>query len=155
MFVSAKVDRNETVDTHINKLLEKNIVFIDLYDSAANNTVLECIIRNTPLIVNRTPGVVEYLGEDYPLYFDNLDEVDGLLELEKLSVETRPVLTGNFVAQPAMQRIGEELPNPKEFVTANLISETTFLVSCHHELTNDQIDYLCESLKSVALKHKD
>ena len=78
-----------------------------------------------------------------------------ILELEKLSVETRPVLTGNFVAQPAMQRIGEELPNPKEFVTANLISETTFLVSCHHELTNDQIDYLCESLKSVALKHKD
>ena len=66
------------------ELLEKNIAFIDLYDSAANNTVLECIVRNTPLIVNRTPGVVEYLGEDYPLYFDNLEEVDSLLDLEKL-----------------------------------------------------------------------
>jgi hypothetical protein len=66
------------------KLLEKNIVFIDLYDSAANNVVLECIIRNTPLIVNRTPGVVEYLGEDYPLYFNSLVEVDGLLNLDNL-----------------------------------------------------------------------
>jgi len=66
------------------ELLEKNIAFIDLYDSAANNTVLECIVRNTPLIVNRTQGVVEYLGEDYPLYFNNLDEVDSLLDLEKL-----------------------------------------------------------------------
>jgi lipopolysaccharide biosynthesis glycosyltransferase len=65
-------------------LLEKNIVFIDLYDSAANNTVLECIIRNTPIIVNRTPGVVEYLGSEYPLYFNTLDEVSGLLKLKKL-----------------------------------------------------------------------
>jgi hypothetical protein len=65
-------------------LLEKNIVFIDLYDSAANNTVLECIIRNTPIIVNRTPGVVEYLGVEYPLYFDTLDEVAGLLKIRRI-----------------------------------------------------------------------
>jgi len=65
-------------------LLEKNIVFIDLYDSAANNTVLECIIRNTPIILNRTPGVVEYLGIEYPLYFTTLDEVAGLLKNKKI-----------------------------------------------------------------------
>lgn len=66
-------------------LLKQNIVFIDLYDSAANNTVLECIVRNTPLIVNRTPGVVEYLGENYPLYFNELAEVPGLLSLDKIT----------------------------------------------------------------------
>ena len=65
-------------------LLEKNIVFIDLYDSAANNTVLECIVRNTPVIVNRTPGVLEYLGAEYPLYFDTLNEVAGLLTIERI-----------------------------------------------------------------------
>jgi hypothetical protein len=66
------------------ELLEKNIVFIDLYDSAANNTVLECIVRNTPIIINRTPGVVEYLGAEYPLYFTTLGDVDGLLAIERL-----------------------------------------------------------------------
>jgi hypothetical protein len=66
------------------KLLENNIVFLDLYNSAANNTILECIIRNTPVIVNRTPGVIEYLGKDYPLYFDNLDEVNNLLDIENI-----------------------------------------------------------------------
>ena len=67
-------------------LLEKNIVFIDLYDSAANNTVLECIMRNTPIILNRTPGVLEYLGTEYPLYFTTLDEVTKLLMNDKLQV---------------------------------------------------------------------
>jgi hypothetical protein len=66
------------------ELLEKNIVFIDLYDSAANNTVVECIIRNTPIILNRTPGVLEYLGAEYPLYFNTLDEVADLLKMKKL-----------------------------------------------------------------------
>jgi hypothetical protein len=60
-------------------LLAQNIVFMDLYDSAANNAVLECLLRNTPLIINRTAGVVEYLGESYPLYFYSLEEVPFLL----------------------------------------------------------------------------
>jgi hypothetical protein len=66
-------------------LLDKNIVFIDLFDSAANNTVLECIARNTPIILNRTPGVVEYLGDRYPLYFNTLDEVSALMTIENIT----------------------------------------------------------------------
>ena len=54
------------------QLLEKNIVFIELIDASANNTILECIVRNTPIIVNKIEPVVEYLGDDYPLYFENL-----------------------------------------------------------------------------------
>ena len=61
------------------KLLENNIVFIDLYNSSANNTILECIIRNTPIIVNKLEAVVEYLGEDYPMYFNDLSEIPELL----------------------------------------------------------------------------
>ena len=57
------------------ELLSENIVFIELWDGSANNAVLECIIRNTPIIINKIPPVVEYLGEDYPLYFENVDEV--------------------------------------------------------------------------------
>ena len=65
-------------------LLSKNIVFIDLFDAGANTVILECIIRNTPVIVNKLPPIVEYLGENYPLYFDDLNEVSSLLTNEKL-----------------------------------------------------------------------
>jgi Polysaccharide pyruvyl transferase len=51
-------------------LLTKNVVFLHLVDGAAINTVIECFVRNTPMIVNRHPAVVEILGEDYPLYYD-------------------------------------------------------------------------------------
>ena len=66
------------------ELLTKNIVFVDLFDAAANNTVIECIIRNTPIIINKIEGVVEYLGEDYPLYFNDLNDVNNLLSTNNL-----------------------------------------------------------------------
>jgi len=56
------------------RMLSESIVFLDLYDASACNTILECIARNTPLLVNRIPPVVEYLGGDYPLYFTSLQE---------------------------------------------------------------------------------
>jgi len=62
------------------RLLSENIVFVDLYDSSANNIVVECMVRNTPLIVNRHSAVVEYLGEEYPLYFTSLRQAETLIE---------------------------------------------------------------------------
>ncbi len=56
------------------RLLSENIVFLHLYSAVAVNTILECIARNTPVLVNRLPAVEEYLGRDYPLYFASLEE---------------------------------------------------------------------------------
>lgn len=53
------------------KLLSSNIVFVHLVDASAVNTVIECMVRNTPIILNKHPAVVELLGERYPLYFSN------------------------------------------------------------------------------------
>lgn len=66
------------------QLMTKNVVFLDLYDSTANNTVVECIARNTPVVINRTPGALEYLGKEYPLYFNHLDEVPALLSPQRV-----------------------------------------------------------------------
>ena len=55
-------------------LLTRNIVFLDLLGASANNAVIECIARGTPLLVNRLPSVVEYLGANYPFYFHSLEE---------------------------------------------------------------------------------
>jgi len=61
-------------DTEYDKLLSENIMFVELYDSSANNLIIECIVRNTPLLVNPLEPVVEYLGPDYPFYFSNHEE---------------------------------------------------------------------------------
>ncbi len=81
-------------NSEYDELLSKNIVFLDLYDSAANNTVLECIVRRTPMILNKTAGAIEYLGELYPLFYDSLDQVPMLLTLDmiKKTVEYLSVL---------------------------------------------------------------
>lgn len=57
-------------------LLSKNIVYLDLYDSSANNTLVECIARATPVFVNPLPAVTEYLGTEYPLYFRSWEELN-------------------------------------------------------------------------------
>lgn len=56
------------------KLLTECVVFLDLMDSSANNTVLECIARGTPLLVNRIPAVEEYVGKDYPAFYHSFEE---------------------------------------------------------------------------------
>ena len=49
---------------------------MDLEGASANNGVIESMRRNTPLLINRIPAVVEYLGNQYPFYFSNLDEAN-------------------------------------------------------------------------------
>ena len=65
--------------------LSENLVFLDFYDTSANTAIIECIIRNTPILVRKLPAVVEYLGEEYPFYFENLSEAaDKLKNIENI-----------------------------------------------------------------------
>jgi hypothetical protein len=61
-------------NSEYDRLLVENIVFVYLYDASANNTVIECIVRNTPILINPLEAVKEYLGDDYPLYYNSLEE---------------------------------------------------------------------------------
>ena len=73
-----------------------------------------------------------------------------LSSLEQLEIETRPVLTGNFLSQPAIQRITRHAVDPRSFKVATDITNTAFLVGAHHDLTDAQIDFLCQSLKAAS-----
>lgn len=70
------------------ELMSQNIVLCHLIDANANNLVLECIVRNTPLFINKHPAVIEYLGENYPLYFNDLEEIDNILLDDRKIYET-------------------------------------------------------------------
>jgi hypothetical protein len=61
-------------------LLTQNIVMLNLYEVAACNTVIECIVRHTPIIVNRLPGLEEVLGKNYPLFYDTVYEASRLCQ---------------------------------------------------------------------------
>ncbi len=60
--------------TAYDDLLSRSVVFLDLIDASGVTTIVECMVRGTPVMVNPLPAVVEYLGADYPLYFESLDE---------------------------------------------------------------------------------
>jgi hypothetical protein len=61
-------------DHDYDRLLSENVVFLSLYDASASNAVVECMARNTPILINPLPAIVEYLGQEYPFYFTSLEE---------------------------------------------------------------------------------
>jgi len=94
------------------ELLSENIVFADLYDSNANNVIIECVARTTPLLINPHPAVVEYLGKNYPMYFNTLSEaadksLDASLIMETHTYlkkcDVRNKLGGNYFLKSFME----------------------------------------------------
>jgi len=48
------------------------IGFVYYGDVAASNSLLEYIVSHTPIIINKLPAVVEYIGKDYPLFYEDI-----------------------------------------------------------------------------------
>ena len=61
-------------DATYDAVFTENVIFAEYYAASATNSVLECIARHTPMLVNPLPAIVEYLGKDYPLYFTSYEE---------------------------------------------------------------------------------
>ena len=115
-----KIENKYEENTHIiprmsnkeyDEALSCNIVYLDLYDSSANNAIVECIARGTPILVNPIPPVVEYLGKDYPFYFNSPEEAAEKalnLDLVKsthkylMTCKTRDKLTMDYFIQSIM-----------------------------------------------------
>ena len=79
-------------DQEYDVLLSKSVVFLHLYDAIANNAIIECMARGTPVLVNPLPCVVDYLGEDYPLYFKTVKEASMKLGSDQLLREASDYL---------------------------------------------------------------
>jgi hypothetical protein len=61
------------------ELIASSLILNEYWDVSASNTIVEAIARCTPLVVNRHPALEEYLGVDYPLFFDELADVRRML----------------------------------------------------------------------------
>lgn len=68
-----KFEKLDDFDYH--KLFESNLIFLDVYLTTINNTFLESLISNTPILLNRHEEYVDLIGETYPLFYDSLDDI--------------------------------------------------------------------------------
>jgi hypothetical protein len=78
---TVEIRRLESNDDY-DMFVRHNIVIIDLWAAGANNAVLEGLALHTPFLIRKLDGPIEYLGEDYPLFFSDLDEVQYWLDNE-------------------------------------------------------------------------
>jgi len=85
----------DIVDTLSNEeydsLTTTNVVFLYLVDASVANTIIECIVRNTPIIINRSLPTEEFLGENYPLFYNSIDEVASLLTEENIKAASEHI----------------------------------------------------------------
>lgn len=86
-YTNSYAEQSSTIDylsnNNYNNILSENTVCIFLKGASAINTVIECIVRDTPIFINPLPAVKEYLGIDYPLYVNSSSEVD-VSNIEKI-----------------------------------------------------------------------
>lgn len=110
------------------------------------------VIGQETLLSEKTMHTNSWMLIPIKIHGDNLEaRKKAILNLlEKLEIETRPVLTGNFLSQPAIQRITRHAVDPSSFKVATEVTNSAFLVGAHHDLTENQIDFLCESLKAAS-----
>jgi len=61
------------------KILYQSILFLDFDGVSANNAIVECITYNLPIICRKTTATIFYLGEDYPMFFENEETIHIIL----------------------------------------------------------------------------
>ena len=91
------------------QLLSENIVFLKLVDASAVNTIIECIVRKTPVLVNRLPAVEEMLGSDYPFYYNGLTEAGGKVNHVPTIVKTVAYLSSLDLTRFKMEHFLSEV----------------------------------------------
>ncbi len=69
-------EKNEDYDN----FLTQNICIIPLWDASANNSILEIISMNIPSFVTKMESTVFYLGDNYPMFYEDLEEINNIIQ---------------------------------------------------------------------------
>lgn len=149
MEIQAAIGRSQLKD--LNLFVEKRRAIAESVKNSLKDSYLSLIGGDTFKVsenIKSHSWMLLPIKINNPRSFDSKNLVIDFLE--SVGIETRPVLTGNFLSQPSMRRIGRNLPHPDEFPNASHISRSTFLVGAHHDLNDSQVDFLCSSLREAS-----
>ena len=80
-------------------LLSTSIVFVDFYDTSANNAIIECIARATPILCPPNRAIVDYLGLEYPLFYNSYEEAQSLLMNRNILIDAHNYLLESGVRE--------------------------------------------------------
>jgi len=119
------------------ELVSRCILLLDLFDASANNAVLDCIVRRTPILVRRLPAIVEYLGADYPLYFETLEEAESKLRDDILLERAQRHLERPAIQEPvALSGLPRKLAHTAVYAAIGSKSEEV-MCGPHEEMAAD------------------
>ena len=149
----------ERVDTaEYERILRECIVFLSLKQGGAANTlVIECITRNTPIIVPRISSITDYIGELYPLLYDSgTTDFTGLITGEMVqkaidylqAMDKGHLSQANFVKEIQCSAVIEFLP---QCVQARKEFDVTITI-CSYKRTHNLSSILTKLLYEQTYK---
>lgn len=109
-------------DLQYDAALSKNLLITQPLGCSANNVIIEAMARKVPVICPRHPAIEEYIGPSYPLYFDEIGEIPGLIDrwhegYEFLKIQSYDFLhIDNFIKDIAQvaNNVRTQLANERE-----------------------------------------
>ena len=115
-YTNEEAKGNVVVHKHLDNkkfdmFMTNTIGFLNLIDTSANNGVTDCIARNIPLLVNCLPAVVQYLGDDYPFYYNSLETANKKINDTELIKETYHYLKNMDKSKLDIHTFMEEFEN--------------------------------------------
>ena len=133
----------ELKNNEYEKIFTNSCIFVNFEDCVASNVILECIKFNTPIIVNKLPSIVEYLGEDYPLYYNTLAELSSFKNPKFLM--TQVDLASQYLAKMNKAHISLDIFNKKVFYD---------LTKLKVNMDNYKLTWICpiKSLRNIFIK---
>jgi len=109
-------------------ILSSSVVFLDFDGVSANNSVVECIKFNIPLIIRKCKAVIFYLGENYPMYYENENDINSIMN--NLDIKIKETIC-----------YLERLDKNKFLLTPNIINVLNIIQS-HQSSTNELMKYV-------------
>jgi hypothetical protein len=82
--VDKRVQIKVAAEEQWNLMLRRNIIVVDTWAAAAVPSTLDALTFQAPFLIRKLPETIEYVGEDYPLFFTSLQGVQNLLNDEEL-----------------------------------------------------------------------
>jgi hypothetical protein len=94
----------------------QNIVVVDTWaEESAYVAAVEALKMKAPFLFRKESGLVEYLGEEYPLYFVSWSEVQALLTDKKLlqrkMLEAHRYLTARDAGVYSAEHLARQMMN--------------------------------------------
>lgn len=73
--------------------------------------------------------------------------------LEMCNIQTRPIFTGNITKQPGFRRVRGYKMRREGYPVTELVMRQSFLIGCHHGLTEEMFQHLFGTFKTFLEEH--